>query len=88
MGNDDKPPEQINNAQIAVLIEKMEQNEKDHGILFEMLKEVRDGIQGKNGLVTKQALTHASLKRAWWFIGIMIAGLMSTSFFIIRSSLS
>lgn len=78
-------------SRLAVIISKLEQNEKDHVYLSEStdkltvvvtdLRKILAG-NGRVGLVGQVALFKQSLGKAWWFISIitvMLIGVVGRS---------
>jgi len=55
----------------------------------EMTHELLKIVKGDNGegLMTKVALNKQSLKRAWWFIGLIAGGIVGVAAFVIRMGL-
>jgi len=79
----------IHEAELAVVITKIDAIEKYTDAIDKKLETISNAIAGKNGgeggLVTKTALNSASIKRIWYLItpvsGIIIVGSIKVIFF-------
>jgi len=72
------------------LTEKLEDSDKKNRERDEAnQKELRNWIKGngKPGLEERQSNTEQSLKRNWWVTGIIVGGILTVAFFVIRSGI-
>ena len=51
---------------------KFEEHKEDIAEIKDTVKMIFEILEGKNGLVTRTSLNAASIKRAWWFIAVII----------------
>lgn len=75
--------EYVRGKELGSLIESVEYIKKNTDKLLEIVNG-----NGKDGHTTKIALNRQSIKRLWWAVGIIIAGLSGTCFFVIRNNLT
>lgn len=67
-------------SQIAVISDKVEKIEKTADKILKILNG-----NGKDGLVTTVALNKSSIRRLWWFFGVISMGLFGIAFYCIQT---
>ena len=73
-----KHESQIN--KIAVVVDKVEKIE----VTVEKIFKILNG-NGKDGVVTNVALNKSSIKRLWWFVGVISTGIFGVAFYFIQA---
>jgi len=76
-------PKCLHEVDLATMAQSLEENTKDTKLILKILQG-----NGGEGLVTKVALTHSSISRAWWWLGGISMGLIAIAFFVIRAGLT
>jgi hypothetical protein len=72
------------------LTEKIDKSDKENKARDEANhNELRNWIKGngKPGLEERQSNVEQSLKRVWWFVGVIAVSIIGIAFFIVRSGL-
>lgn len=80
----DKDGKCLHEVDLALMAKSLEENTKDTKAILTIL-------QGNNvnpGVITRIHMIKQSVSRVWKFVSLIIAGLVTLAFFIIRRSLA
>lgn len=72
----------LHEVDFALMAKEMKENTDDTKEILKLLK----GDNSK-GLVTKVALHGASLKRVWWWVGLISVAIIGAAFYAIKQAL-
>jgi len=70
----------MHEGKIGVISDKVEKIEETVDKIFKILNG-----NGKEGLVTNVALNTSTIRRIWWFVGIISTGIFGVAFYFIQA---